>query len=71
MLQNVANSNNRLETHSVFHLGAILVLVALLAVGLYSVAREAGKILQLSRTVAATEPAALVQESVPRLGRTL
>jgi hypothetical protein len=71
MLLNVAHSNNRLWTHSVAHLGAILVLVALLAIGLYSVAREAGKLLQFSRVVATTEPAALVQESVPSLGRTL
>jgi hypothetical protein len=38
------------ETHNVIHLAAIVVAIVLLAVGLYSVARETGRLLQMSRT---------------------
>ena len=71
MLQNTAISNRHLPTRGVFHLGAILAVIVLLAIGLYAVAREAGKLLQLSRDASAADTAALVQGSSPAIRRAL
>jgi hypothetical protein len=70
MLENILQSTRRVETRSIIQIAAILAIVAVLAVGLYSVAREAGRLLQLSRGATAAG-ATLVQESAPDLRRTL
>jgi hypothetical protein len=71
VLQNTAIQNRLLFARSVFHFGAILAVIVLLAIGLYAVAREAGKLLQLSREVSAADTSGLVQGSSPESRRTL
>lgn len=59
----------RLATQHILQLTAILAVVALLLLGLYGVAREAGKLMQLSRDApSGAEPALSERPLASKLG---
>ena len=59
----------RLATQDIVHLAAILAVVALLLLGLYAVAREAGRLMQLSRGApSGAEPALSERPLASKLG---